>query len=102
MRVPVPHSLSKDEVRQRLKSRSHEIADGFPGGMAEVTTQWPDEDRMTMAISAMGQHLTGSIEIGEGQVVIQLDLPAALSFIEPIVEKAVKSQGQKLLAAPKS
>jgi len=101
MRVAVPHQLDKDEVRRRLKSRSHEIADGFPGGMAEVTTGWPSEDRMTMAIGAMGQQLQGAIEIGTSEVVIELNLPPALSFIEPIVDSAIRKQGQKLLAAPK-
>ena len=101
MRVAVPHQLDKDEVRQRLKSRSHEIADGFPGGMAEVTTAWPNEDRMTLAIAAMGQNLQGVIEIGTNVVVIELDLPPALGFIEPMVDGIIRKQGQKLLAAPK-
>jgi hypothetical protein len=100
MRVPVPHKLSKEEVRERLRSRSHEIADGLPGG-ATVETGWPSEDRMTLAIGAMGQQLHGAIDIDEGQVVIELDLPAALSFLEPIIGGAVQKQGQKLLAGPK-
>ena len=101
MRVALPHQLGKDEVRSRLKRRSHEIGESFPGGMAEVTTAWPNEDRMTMAISAMGQQLQGAVEIGDGEVVIELDLPPALSFIKPIVEGAIRKQGQKLLIAPK-
>ncbi len=64
-------------------------------------THWPTEDRMTLAIGAMGQQLHGAIHIEEGQVVIELDLPAALSFLEPIIGGAVKSQRQKMLAAPK-
>lgn len=100
MRVPVPHRLGKEEVRERLRNHSHELADGLPGG-AKVTTQWPNDDRMTMAISAMGQNLWGAIDIEEGQVVIELDLPLALGFLEPIISGAVRDQGQKLLAAPK-
>ena len=100
MRVPLPHNLGKDEVRRRLRDHSHEIADGFPMG-AKVDTQWPNDDRMTMAISAMGHHLWGAIEIEDQQVVIELDLPLALGFIEPIVKSAVEKQGQRLLAPPK-
>lgn len=100
MRVSVPHTLPREEVRRRLKSRSHEIAGQFPGGMAEVATQWPSEDRMTMAIAAMGQTLSGAIEIGDAEVVIELDLPPALSFVEPMVQGAIRKQGQKLLAPP--
>ena len=33
--------------------------------------------------------------------VLHMDLPPALSFIEPIVEGAIRQQGQKMLEAPK-
>ena len=68
--------------------------------MAQVTTRWPSEDCMEMAIAAMGQTLAGKIEVGESQVVLTIDLPPALGFIEPIVEGAIRQQGQKLLAPP--
>lgn len=100
MRVPIPHRLGKEEARRRLKTRIHELADHIPGGMAEVTTSWPSEDRMTMRVGAMGQQLDGHVDIEENQVVFEVVLPAALSFIEPVVEGAIRKSGQKLLAAP--
>ena len=101
MRVAIPHQLGKEEARRRLKSRSHEIADHLPGGMADVTTGWPSDDRMTMRIAALGQALDGAVEIEESQVVFEFALPASLSFIEPAVEGAIQKSGQKLLEAPK-
>jgi len=101
MRLAFPHRLGKEEVRRRLRTRSHEIAGHIPGGMAEVSTEWPSEDRMTMRIGAMGQQLNGAIEIGEDQVTIEIDLPPALSFIEPMVEGAIRQQGENLLAPPR-
>lgn len=100
MRVAIPHQLGKDEVRRRLQSSSHKIAEHIPGGMAEVTTSWPSEERMTMQIAAMGQNLAGAVEIKAEQVVFTFDLPPALSFVEPIIEGAIRKQGQKLLAPP--
>jgi len=100
MRVSIPHQLGKDEVRRRLKGRSHEIASRIPGGMAEVTTGWPSEDRMTMQIAMMGQQLAGTVDIEERELVFQFELPAALSFIEPMIEGAIRQQGEKLLAPP--
>ncbi|MEQ1541480.1 MAG: hypothetical protein HOO94_07525 [Novosphingobium sp.] len=98
MRVAIPHSHSKDEVRQRLKARSGDIAGLIPGGMAEVTVSWPDEDTMTLAIGAMGQAIDARVELGEGEVVFTLDLPPALSFVEPMVRGALEQKGRKLLA----
>lgn len=100
MEVAIPHSLAREEVRHRLRSRSHTIADGIPGGMAEVSTSWPSEDRMTLSIGAMGQVINGHIDIEDGQVVFVVALPAALGFVQPIVENAIRQQGQKLLAPP--
>ncbi|WP_324262372.1 polyhydroxyalkanoic acid system family protein [Altererythrobacter sp. H2] len=98
MRVAIPHELDRAVVRERLKSRSHEIADHVPGGMAEVETSWPSEDRMAMTISAMGQKLTGGIDIGDTELVIDLELPGMLAFMEPMISGAIRQQGQKLIA----
>ncbi len=98
MQVPIPHDLPKEEVRRRLRERSHEIADHIPGGMAEVTTNWSNEDQMDMTITAMGQNLVGKVEVEEGRMLLSVELPMALSFIQPVIEAAVKKQGQKLLS----
>lgn len=102
MRVALPHDLDKATLRERLRSRSHEIADHIPGGMAEVTTSWPSEDRMDMVVRAMGQDLHGAVELEDTQVVFTVVLPPMLGFIEPIVESAIKASGQQLIAPPSS
>lgn len=96
MRVAIPHDLDRAEVRRRIKGRSHEIVDFLPD-RADVSTSWPSEDRMTLNVSAMGQSITGDIEIEEGQVVFTINLPGMLSFVEPMIEKAISAKGRKLL-----
>jgi len=100
MEVAIPHALGREEARRRLQANSHTMADALPGSMAQVTWGWPSEDRMEMTIAAMGQNLAGHIDVGETQVVLSIDLPPALGFIQPIVEGAIRQQGQKLLAPP--
>ncbi len=97
MRVPIGHQLGKDEVRRRLRSRSHEIANFVPGGMADVTTTWPTEDIMALSVVAMGQGIDGKVIIEDTQVIFEINLPPALSFVEPMVSAAIRSKGQKLL-----
>lgn len=97
MRVPIPHDLPKEEVRHRLSSRSHEIANFVPGGMAQVETAWPNDDTMTLAVRAMGQGINGRVLIEEHQVVFEVDLPPALAFVEPMVAGAIRQQGTRLL-----
>ena len=98
MRVPLEHNLGKDEVRRRLHSRSHEIGDAIPGGVADVTTSWPNEDCMALDIKAMGNVMRAHVLIEDTQVIFEVDLPPALSFVEPMIAGAIRKNGQKLLA----
>ena len=102
MQVAIPHSLGREEAARRMKANSHKLADSFPGGMADVKTSWPSEDRMDMAIGAMGQFVTGHIDIQDSQVLLTVELPPALGFIEPLVSGAIQQAGQKMLAPPKA
>jgi hypothetical protein len=98
MRIPIPHKLGREEARQRLHSRSGEIAGLMPGGMADVTVTWPHEDRMDLQIAAMGKSVNGAVEIADDNVTFVLDLPASLSFVEPMIRSTVEAKGRKLLA----
>jgi hypothetical protein len=97
MRIALPHSLGREEARRRLQTRSGEIAGLFPGGMAEVAVSWPHEDKMALDVTAMGKTVAGAVEIGEREVAFVIELPAALSFVEPLVRGAIESKGRKLL-----
>ena len=99
MRVPLSHDLGKEEVRRRLRERSHEIGDAIPGGMAEVTTSWPNEDCMNLGINAMGNQIGAQVLIEDTKVIFEVDLPRALSFVEPMIAGAIRKNGQKLLEA---
>ncbi len=95
MRVPIPHQLGKDEAKRRLKARSGEAGSLIPGG--DVTVEWPSEDRMTMAVNAMGQSINTIVDVEEEAVIFQLDLPPALAFVEPMIRGVIADKGQKLL-----
>ena len=102
MRVVIPHNLGKATARERLRMNSHKMPDQFPAGMAQVETSWPSEDTMAMTVRSMGQELKGRVDIEESQVVFNVELPPALSFVEPIVQGAIRQSGEKLLAPPSS
>ncbi|TNE54660.1 MAG: hypothetical protein EP341_05700 [Sphingomonadales bacterium] len=101
MRVALPHQLGREEVRRRLQERSHEIADYLPGGMAEVESDWIDEDRLALHITAMGQAVTGHIDVYDEQVVVEVKLSGALAFFESAIESAIRKDATKMLEAPK-
>lgn len=97
MKIALPHDLGREEARRRLKERSHEIADHIPGGMASVETHWPTADRMQLSVGAMGQSVSGTIEVSDSQLLFEISLPPMLSFLRPVIEGAVRAKGTRLL-----
>lgn len=97
MRIAIPHSIGKDEARRRVRERSGEIANFVPG-FASVSTNWQSDDRMDLTVGSMGQEMTGSIEVGESEVAFTVELPAALSFVEPMIRSQIEAKGRKLLS----
>lgn len=98
MRIAVPHSLPREEVRRRMHARADEIAGLFPSGMAKVAVTWAGEDRMDLAVQAMGQAVAVAIEIEEAALAFTVVLPGSLSFAEPMIRGAIEAKGRKLLA----
>ena len=101
MQVAIPHNLTREEVRRRMRENGGNIGDHIPGGMADVHTSWSSEDRMELSVGAMGQTVNGHVDIEDNQVVFHMVLPPMLGFIEPIVAGAIRDQGHKMLAPPK-
>jgi len=97
VRIAIPHSIGKDEARRRIRERSGEIANFVPG-FASVSTAWQGEDCMNLTVGAMGQEMTGAIEVGENEVAFTVELPAALSFVEPMIRGQIEAKGRKLLS----
>ncbi|TCD04803.1 hypothetical protein EYB45_04440 [Erythrobacteraceae bacterium CFH 75059] len=98
MRVAIPHSLPRDEVRRRLRAHSGEIGQHIPGRVADVATSWRSEDQMEISVAALGARVDGDITIEDSQVVFQVRLPPALTFVEPLVAGAIADKGRKLLS----
>lgn len=98
MRVTLPHTLTKEEVRARMHKHAGEISGFFPPGLARVTTDWPTPDRMSIIATVMGQTIPGGVEVRDNDVVIEMDLPLLLSVMKGPLEAAVKKEGGRLLA----
>lgn len=97
MRVAVPHTLPHEELRRRFHARSDELKSLFPAGLAQVTQEWRDPDHLDMVITAMGQRVVGLLELQDRSVVVNVDLPPALSFFERIIESTIREKTHKLL-----
>jgi hypothetical protein len=93
--VDLPHSLGAAEARRRIERNVHRLSDHIPGG-ATATPSW-NGDRLTLAISAMGQNMTADIDVQETLVRFQVVLPPALAFFGGMLEPLIRRQGAQLL-----
>lgn len=97
MRVTLPHDLPREEVRRRMHAHADEIASFFPPGLADVSTSWPNEDRMEITATVVGYTIPGGVDVREKEVVIEMQLPAILGLMRGALEKAVRKEGDRLL-----
>ena len=102
MIIDIPHKLGREEAKRRLTGRIGELSSHLPGGAADVRTEWPTENRMTLAVDAMGQTVGTVLDIEETHIKLQLQLPAMLGFMSGAIEKAIRAGAGKVLLEDKS
>jgi hypothetical protein len=97
--VNIPHNLGKEEARRRIEQgfgRVRQQMAGAAGGMLAFQERW-EGDRLHFEGGALGQKMTGRLDVLPDSVQIQLDLPAILAAIADRVVGTLKSEGRKLL-----
>jgi hypothetical protein len=100
MRVTIPHTLGKDEVRRRLAARTGTAeakAGAVIGGPLSLELSWLDDDHLIVDARAMGYTVPTTMEIAETALVFEVTLPAGLGFARGMIEKLIQERGQKLL-----
>ena len=99
--IDISHELGREEAKRRMKARVGDLAGHIPGGMADVTSSWPAEDRMAMDITVMGQTVKALLDVEDRRVRVTLDLPPMLSMMSGAIASMVKNAGEKLLLEDK-
>ena len=97
--VNIPHKLGKEEARKRLVEgfgRMRDQLTGGLGGLVKFQDRW-EGDRLHFEGSAIGQRITGRVDVLEDSVQMQIDLPEMLAAIADRIIPRFQQEGQKLL-----
>jgi hypothetical protein len=94
--VDLPHSLGAEEAKNRMRGGIGKLKDHIPGGQAQVESRW-EGDRMHLRVQAMGQEVSGHIDVEETKVRLELVLPAFLSLFAGKIEALMRSRGGEML-----
>ncbi len=95
--IDIRHHLGRAEAKRRIAGRIGDLPQHIPGGIAQVTSSWPGEDRMALTVVAMGQKVAATLDIEDSLVRVQLELPLMLSFMSGAITAALERKGGELL-----
>ena len=93
--VDLPHNLGKDEARRRIANNIHKLQEHIPGG-AQVHSGWTG-DQLNLDVTAMGQSVTGTIDVMDSKVHLRVLLPGMLGMFAGVIQRALQKKGNVLL-----
>ena len=93
--VSIPHSLGKEEATRRLRSGLAQAATSIP--IMKIDEESWTGNRMTFRIHAMGQIASGSLDVGEDHVTLNVVLPWLLAKFASAIQGYVQTSGKLLL-----
>jgi hypothetical protein len=95
--VSIPHDLPPAEVKRRLK---HAIADArlkHADLLKDARETWTSDNQLDFTVQAMGEAITGSVQIEPTQVHVTIALPMLLAMFASALKPKIESEAQKLL-----
>jgi len=92
--VSIPHQLGRAEARRRIEDGFGDFSRHLGGG--GLTKAWTG-DRLDFSLQAMGQAITGFLDVADDVVRVEVLLPGFLTMIAGKVKGTLQKEGQLLL-----
>ena len=94
--IRIPHQLGRVEARRRIEAGFAKLIQQLPGGGSSYSERW-DGDRLSFSVSAMGQAVSGVVDVSETAVAMDLQLPGVLGVLASGLAGRIQEAGQLLL-----
>ena len=95
VRVSIPHQLGRAEARRRIDDGFAKIIRALPGA-GSSSERW-EGDQLVFSVAAMGQAVSGVIDVLDASVTIDLQLPGLLGMVASGLKDRLRQAGQLLL-----
>lgn len=92
----IPHQLGEVEARRRIKEGFGRLRQNVLGGIVGIEQRWCDS-QMSFEGTALGQSITGRIEVKADAVQIEVDLPRLLAVVAKSLTTKLTTETTKLL-----
>jgi hypothetical protein len=97
--VTIPHRLGKQEAVRRLQAGFGNMRSTFGEKFVVLTDDWAG-DHLDFKASLLGQTTTGTVDVGEHSVRLEVQLPWMLAMLANKAKAIVQKQGQLMLEKP--
>jgi hypothetical protein len=97
--VTIPHRLGKQEASRRLKAGFGNVRSTFGEKFVVLKDDWSG-DHLDFRASLLGQSTTGTVDVAEDHVRLEVQLPWMLAMLANTAKAIVKKQGQLMLEKP--
>ena len=94
--VIIPHSLGRAEAISRLKSGLTKAATAQSFAAIE-DEQWTADNRLEFRVRAMGQAITGAIDVADENARLEVTLPFLLAQFADTVTSMISQKAKALL-----
>ena len=98
--VSIPHRLTRDDARARLKDGAQRLRTQFGGQAANVEEHWQDY-HAEFKFTAMGQSITGRMDVEADAINLAVDVPWMLAMLADKIKGRIEQEGRKLLEQKK-
>lgn len=99
LEIRIPHDLGKDEARRRVASAAARLKGEHAAKIASIDERW-EGDHLYLNASAMGQSISGDLEVGEKDVHIRVVLPWLLAKFAEKLRPLIEKQTRETLKLP--
>jgi hypothetical protein len=94
--VSIPHRLGREEAVRRLKSGLATVRTNYGQILAVQEENWTG-DHVQFRVSALGQVASGSIDVADDHVRLEVTLPWLLAKIAEKITPAIRKEGTLML-----
>ncbi len=94
--VVIPHQLGREAARQRLETGVTVLKEKFGDKVSSIDESWTG-DHLDVAVTAMGQSVSGGLDVAEDHVRVEVQLPWMLAMIAEKARGMIEKEGQLLL-----
>jgi hypothetical protein len=96
MHLKIPHKFNKEEALKRVKDALDKGRKDL-AAHAEVEEERWEGETLHFAGTIQGQHISGSLEVGESDFTLDATLPLLWRMFEGRIERAIEGEVKKML-----